>query len=465
MKYLKTFEGRFRGLDKQEIEDNIEGILVDLSDDNLIVTIDWLGGGLPNPNGLEIHIQDSNAEEFFISEDYIERFLTAVDYLKKQWGDVSVKYEPYNENIHDSTSFEDSNRLNYLGNLQHVTEFQITVQKLDSTPKKIDERLGISQDMEKQVEGYMKTIREKPISKVFKLLYQCDLGSYFFKLVIDSKISSEGYFTGSHTSIGDLEIHLKNREDESTLLHEVKHLDYYLRKKGKTKNIYDRMQRSISNSGEKKVSKRNLELLEHIFYIYDENEFQSKYTSFYKSFDLFLSKQNKDFTTTEIRELFFDYKKWAGDPTFSWYTVASDYDFTFDRFDETYKLKIDYGMSHIIGEVRTTTNKWRNTGYAKTWDDAGNQFIDVKSSPRFDTIIFSREKVRKRVNYDQKIPITFNWNEIKDQFIPFFIMLDRRYRVVNITFTDGKNIKGVRKEDIEKDIPFPIKQIYITVRK
>ena len=44
-------------------------------------------------------------------------------------------------------------------------------------------------------------------------------------------------------------------------------------------------------------------------------------------------------------------------------------------------------------------------------------------------------------------------------------MLDRRYRVVNITFTDGNNLKGVRKEDIEKDIPFPIKQIYITVRK
>jgi hypothetical protein len=176
MKYLKTFEGRFRGLDKQEIEDNIEGILVDLSDDNLIVAIDWLNG----ESGLEIHVQDSgnkigNKKEFYISEDYIDRFLTTVDYLKKQWGDVKVKYVAYNENIYDSTSFEDSNRLNYLGNLQHVTEFQITVQKLDSTPKKIDERLGISQDMEQQVEGYMKTIRERPISKVFKLLYQCDL--------------------------------------------------------------------------------------------------------------------------------------------------------------------------------------------------------------------------------------------------------------------------------------------------
>jgi len=41
--------------------------------------------------------------------------------------------------------------------------------------KRFDERLGISQDMEQQVEGYMKTIRERPISKTFRLLYQCDL--------------------------------------------------------------------------------------------------------------------------------------------------------------------------------------------------------------------------------------------------------------------------------------------------
>jgi len=217
------------------------------------------------------------------------------------------------------------------------------------------ERLGISQDMEQQVEGYMKIIREKPISKTFKLLYKCDLGNYFFKLVIDSKISSEGYFTGSHTSIGDLEIHLKNREDESTLLHEVKHLDYYLRKKGKTKNIYDRMQRTISDGDQKKVSKETLGLLEQIFYMYDENEFQSKYTSFYKSFDIFLSKQNKVFTTTEIRELFFDYKQWIDDSTFSWYAVSSDFNFTFDKFIDKDELKVVF--NYIVSEHSRKTFK------------------------------------------------------------------------------------------------------------
>jgi hypothetical protein len=134
--------------------------------------------------------------------------------------------------------------------------------------------------------------------------------------------------------------------------------------------------------------------------------------------------------------------------------------------DETYKLKIDHENSHIINDG----------GY---WHNELKQSIKVRKSPRFDTIILSREKIVKvnsrnynyetgdyePVTYNENKPITFNWNEIKDHFIPFFTILDRRYRTVNMTFTDGKNIKGVRKEDIEKDIPFPIKQIYVTVRK
>ena len=90
-------------------------------------------------------------------------------------------------------------------------------------------------------------------------------------------------------------------------------------------------------------------------------------------------------------------------------------------------------------------------GIIKLWPNKRvKQSLGVRKSPRFDTIILSRERI--------------------DYFIPFFTILDRRYRVVNITFTDGKNIKGVRKEDIEKDIPFmsagnQIKEIYITVRK
>jgi hypothetical protein len=115
------------------------------------------------------------------------------------------------------------------------------------------------------------------------------------------------------------------------------------------------MERSVSDSDKTKVSKRTLELLEHIFYIYDENEFQSKYTSFYKEFDLFLSKQNKEFTTNEIRELFFDYKKWSDDTTFSWYTVDSNYNFTFEKFVDKDELRVVF--NYIISEHSRRTFK------------------------------------------------------------------------------------------------------------
>ena len=139
--------------------------------------------------------------------------------------------------------------------------------------------------------------------------------------------------------------------------------------------------------------------------------------------------------------------------------------------DDTYKLLIHEGKSHILNDGAYWHNGMNSSKI--------RQSIDVRDSPRFDTIILNREKIKKRVTtnynyntgeyepetYDERKFLTFDWNEIKDYFIPFFTILDRRYRVVNITFTDGTNIKGVKKEDIEKDIPFPIKVIYITVRK
>ena len=134
--------------------------------------------------------------------------------------------------------------------------------------------------------------------------------------------------------------------------------------------------------------------------------------------------------------------------------------------DDTYKLLIHEGKSHILNNGAY----WHNSKI--------RQSINVRNSPRFDTIILTREKIEKYFlndpvthipvhfeRYDKIKKIPFNWSEIKDHFIPFFTILDRRYRVVTITFTDGKNIKEVKKEDIEKDIPFPIREIYITVRK
>jgi hypothetical protein len=219
------------------------------------------------------------------------------------------------------------------------------------------ERLGIIQDLEQQVEGYMKVIREKPLSKVFNLYYQCDLGNYFFKLVIDPKIDSAGYFISDKNSTTGMKIYLCDREDESTLLHEVKHLDYNLRKGGSTKTIYTKSQRLLSD-GSIKVSKKTLELLEHVFYIYDENEFQSKYNSFYKSFDIFLSKQNRKLTTSDIKELFYNYKLWCDDTTFSWYVVESNFNFKLENFVNKDELLVVFNYIILENKKKSFKNPY-----------------------------------------------------------------------------------------------------------
>jgi hypothetical protein len=261
--------------------------------------------------------------------------------------------------------------------------------------KRFDERLGISQDMEQQVEGYMKTIRERPISKVFKLNYQCSLGNYSFKLIIDPNIEEEGYFTGSGNFIGDMEIYLKDREDESTLLHEVKHLDYYLRKKGKTTSIYNKAGRTISDIGNPKfVNKRILIILEHLFYIFDENEFQSKYQSFYKDFDLFLSKQTVELNTNNIRELFFS-EEWHDQiVSFNFYTTSKE--FKFNKFFNEDELRA------VFGYVILENNKRR-----------------VFQNPYLDFLSYLTNDIKKNIKMRFKIFDNKQKEEI-DRIIKFF---------------------------------------------
>ena len=270
------------------------------------------------------------------------------------------------------------------------------------------ERLGISDNLEKQVDDYVKTIRSKPISKVFKLIYQCDLGNYSFKIVIDPKISSEGYFTSDPGSITGLEIHLKNREDEATLLHEVKHLDFHLRKKGKTKTNFTKAEKSIMNEKQTKVSKETLLLLEHIFYVYDENEFQSKYHSFYKDFNLFLSKQNKDFTTSDIRKLFFDYEQWTKDTTFGWYTVPSDFIFTFERFFDKDELRVVFNYIILENKRKTFKNPYIDffsyliTDIKKDIKMRFKLFTDKENEEIEKAIKFFEKDINKRIKIYKK---------------------------------------------------------------
>ncbi len=224
--------------------------------------------------------------------------------------------------------------------------------------KRFNERLGVLSGLEEQVEEYMKEIEKKPISRAFKFVYRCDLGNYTFKLFINPKLDCRGYFQGSPS--GDLEIYIKDRTDGVTLFHEVKHLDFHIRKKGKTKTPYTKSQFAISQDGKQaKVSKRTLDILEHIFYIYDENEFQSKYHSFYKNFDNLMSEleveaksKGKKITTDLVRHIFYN-ERWFDDTSFSWYNPDEGYDFKFEKFVPKDELRIVF--YYILMEQKRKT--------------------------------------------------------------------------------------------------------------
>lgn len=225
--------------------------------------------------------------------------------------------------------------------------------------KRFNERLGVLSGLEEQVEEYMKEIEKKPTSNVFNFVYRCDLGNYNFKLIIDTKLDRDGYFTGSANNT-DLEIYLKDRTDDATLFHEVKHLDFHIRKKGKTRTPYTKSQFAISQDGKNtKVSKKTLHTLEMVFYIYDENEFQSRFHGFYKNFDTLMSKlsialekQGKKLTTDLVKHIFYN-EKWDADRSFSWYTPDEGYDFKFEKFVPKDELRLVF--YYIIMEQKRKT--------------------------------------------------------------------------------------------------------------
>lgn len=277
---------------------------------------------------------------------------------------------------------------------------------------RFNERLGIIKGMEEQVELYMKTIESKPISKIFKFFYHCDLGTYPFQLVIDPSIDSRGYFTERD---GKFYIYINDKTDESTLLHEVKHLDYNLRNKGNTTNAYTKSKMAISLDGKQaKVTQRTLDMLEHIFYIYDENEFQSKYHSFYKDFDTLISKLKLDLdkkgepellTTKGIRHIFYN-ERWWSDATFTWYVTKESKEFKFDDYVDEDELRIVFYYILMEQKRRTFSNP-----YLDVFSFIANNI--VKDIKKFFKIFTNKEK-REIEKY-----ITFFERDINKKLIKY----------------------------------------------
>lgn len=108
MKYLKRFETRdvLRGKDRTKIEEDINGILVELSDMKISYRISWVGNWT---NGIIIYIDKNitgglhssifNNDSFdfksykFNVSDVRDYLLTIEDYFKEYWGNLDVRYD------------------------------------------------------------------------------------------------------------------------------------------------------------------------------------------------------------------------------------------------------------------------------------------------------------------------------------------------------------------------------------
>lgn len=97
------------------------------------------------------------------------------------------------------------------------------------------------------------------------------------------------------------------------------------------------------------------------------------------------------------------------------------------------------------------------------------QEITSVDNRRCDTIILEKGVYKMRThNYGVErvyIEMSFTWNSIKENMIPFIEMLDINYGIKDIIFLDKNDkVRGVRKDKIE-EFDFEIKKIYISVKK
>lgn len=260
------------------------------------------------------------------------------------------------------------------------------------------ERLGISDNLEQQVRKYMDKIEEEPTKNKFKFFYQNDKGSYYFDLIIVPNLYPEkgSFNTGEYFGSVQMFINLQDRKDFSTLLHEVKHLDYFTRNKKKS-NLYVKVGKTLDRTPEKDlVSRSDLEKMGFIFYVYDDNEFQSKYHSYYNDFMEFMDdmvetiKQKKSsykLTTDAIRTLWKGFLQEHEDATWSYYTTNRVFKFN-NYFTKRELNKIFLYMISDYGDSRKI--------YANPYRDYYSFFMwSIKKDIRTTFNIYSKEQQLK----------------------------------------------------------------------
>ena len=156
---------------------------------------------------------------------------------------------------------------------------------------KLFEKWGINKDLEDLTDEYMTFIKEHPKKNDFNFVFYHELGNYVFKVKIDElEGRTEGNITYDVEEINGMqrcsnfEITLSDRNDKSTLLHELKHFD-----------------RIVRVGPDKSITRKGLRVTDYLdndfnpgikslFYLLNDDEFEAKYHGYYSKIDQYLEK-------------------------------------------------------------------------------------------------------------------------------------------------------------------------------
>lgn len=164
--------------------------------------------------------------------------------------------------------------------------------------KFINESLGINKKLEEQsskIFDYINSVENKDKNE-FNIIYTNELGSFGFKLKISNlykKAMGEFNFDNNGSNdihYGSSTITLVDRKDKSTMLHELKHFDYLIRKRHCFSDMMFIANQIVKNKS-KLINNSPYEISQEIFYVFDTNEFESKYHSYYLDIDRYISEK------------------------------------------------------------------------------------------------------------------------------------------------------------------------------
>ena len=187
---------------------------------------------------------------------------------------------------------------------------------------KLFEKWGINKELEDLTDEYMTSIKNNPEQNDFNFVFYHELGNYLFKVKIkELGGKKEGNITYDVAEVdgkkrtSNFVITLSDRNDKSTLLHELKH--------------FDRIIRIGPDDGTIRKSLKWVDFIDNdfnpnirsIFYLLNDDEFEAKYHGYYSQIDKYLSENLIENPTREdvINQINFFLKLPSTDKSYTWW--------------------------------------------------------------------------------------------------------------------------------------------------